>query len=592
MVAANHAQLGGRLREIAGAAQELVTLTVRDAAGPVANALVKLAKIGVEVSRETGRTDPAGQLQVQLEHGDYACQVEAIGRPVWSDTVQVEGPVNSIVTLEQPGYVRARITDSQGRRIPCKVEFRGQAGTPDPFFGPNTYEETIQNLVYSATGQFRQELQPGTYEVIVSHGPEYDAVFTTLTVQRGADADLQAQLTHSVTTPGWISSDFHSHSSPSGDNTSSQRGRVLNLLSEHLEFAPCTEHNRISTYVPHLEHFQATQMMATCSGMELTGRPLPVNHQNAFPLVHKPRTQDGGGPETDENPVVQIERLAFWDRRAQKVVQGNHPNLMQVLGDRDLDGQPDGGFERMLAAMDVVEVHPPQDIFNFPSAPIPPRDRSNVIYNWLQLVNQGYRIPGVVNTDAHYNFHGSGWLRNYLKSSTDDPALISVAEMIHAAEAGHVIMTNGPYLEVHATGQVQGEQRQAWPGDDLVSDHGQVTLQVRVQCANWLDINRVQLFLNGRPDPQYDFRRATQPHAFQPGVVKFEAAIPLQLPTDTHLVVAVAGEGLTLGPVVGPDHQGEMPVAVANPIFVDVDANGFQPNGDTLGLPLPLGESP
>src|SRR6185436_18151282 len=75
---------------------------------------------------------------------------------------------------------------------------------------------------------------------------------------------------------------------------------------------------------------------------------------------------------------------------------------------------------------------------------------NNRIVNWLQLLNQGYRIPGVVNTDAHYNIHGSGWLRIYLESPTDDPAKITTDDMVHAAEHGHIIMTNGPYLEVSA----------------------------------------------------------------------------------------------------------------------------------------------
>ncbi len=31
------------------------------------------------------------------------------------------------------------------------------------------------------------------------------------------------------------------------------------------------------------------------------------------------------------------------------------------------------------------------------------------------------------------------------------------------------------------------------------------------------------------------------------------------------------------------------PCAYINPIWVDTDGNGFQPNKDTLGWPLPLG---
>jgi hypothetical protein len=32
---------------------------------------------------------------------------------------------------------------------------------------------------------------------------------------------------------------------------------------------------------------------------------------------------------------------------------------------------------------------------------------------------------------------------------------------------------------------------------------------------------------------------------------------------------------------------GDVPMAVSNPIYVDVDGGGFKPNGDTLGAPLP-----
>ena len=44
---------------------------------------------------------------------------------------------------------------------------------------------------------------------------------------------------------------------------------------------------------------------------------------------------------------------------------------------------------------------------------------------------------------------------------------------------------------------------------------------------------------------------------------------------------------MTLERVMGQRFGTRPPIAVSNPIFVDVDGNGFQPNGDELGLPLP-----
>jgi len=56
----------------------------------------------------------------------------------------------------------------------------------------------------------------------------------------------------------------------------------------------------------------------------------------------------------------------MWDSNSDKLVQENHPNLVQILGDRDLNGKPDGGFEKMFGFMDVIEVHPPEGIFTKP----------------------------------------------------------------------------------------------------------------------------------------------------------------------------------------------------------------------------------
>jgi hypothetical protein len=312
-----------------------------------------------------------------------------------------------------------------------------------------------------------------------------------------------------------------------------------------------------------------------------------VNHQNTFPLLFKPRTQDGGAPVTDQNPEVQIERLALWDNKSDKLLQMNHPNLPQILGDKDLDGKPDGGFKKMFGFVDVVEIHPPHTIFRVEkdSAGDPIR---NTIFNWMQMLNLGYRISGVINTDAHYNFHGSGGFRNYIKSTTDDPAKIDTMEMVHEAEKGHVVVSSGPFMEVSLLPANSDRGRRAIPGDDVESPEGECDLRIRVQCPNWLDVNRVQVFLNGRPEPKLNFTRRTTPERFKDDVVKFEAALPLDLKGDTHVIVATINEESRVGRVMGPQWGLLPPTAVSNPIFVDVDGGGFKANGDLLDIPLPI----
>lgn len=563
-----------------------VEFSIADSMGqPIADVRIDL---GV---RGTVLTGVDGAAKTKLPPGEYIINATVAGVPVFSkDSVRISvADSGNLFQLQSDRYsagiVDATVIDGEGAPIPAKAEFIGSGDTPTPNWGPESAEHFVRNLAYTEDGSFNVPLMAGNYDIIVSRGPEYDAVFTRLKVEAGRTAALKALLRRVVNTPGWVSSDFHSHSSPSGDNTGSQKGRVLNLAAEHIEFAPCTEHNRVSTYDRQIAELKLEPFLATVTGMELTGSPLPLNHQNVFPMKHTPRTQDGGGPVTDGSPETQIERLSLWDDRSEKLIQQNHPDLGWLFYDKNGDGKPDEGFSRSFPFMDVVEIHPIDRILNiqkFDERGGKPFN-NQIMLNWLQLLNQGFRIYGVVNTDAHYNFHGSGWLRNWIQSSTDDPGKINSTEMMHAAKQGRLVMSNGPYLE--ATFRADGQQ--AVSGQDLAASSGRVKVDVRVQCANWLDVDRVFLLVNGKSSDELTFTRTSNPKMFADDVIKFEHSIDLTLQHDSHIVVVTGHQTERLGDVAGPQGS-QLPTALTNPVFVDVDGNGFRHNSDTLGYPLPV----
>jgi hypothetical protein len=175
-----------------------------------------------------------------------------------------------------------------------------------------------------------------------------------------------------------------------------------------------------------------------------------------------------------------------------------------------------------------------------------------------------------------------------LKSPTDNPAEVRTLDVVHAAEHGNVVMSSGPFMEVAL--RAAGATHDASPGDDLAVPGGQATLKVRVQCPNWFDVDRVQVFLNGRPAESLNFTRESAPERFSGETMKFDQELPLRLERDTHVIVAAIGERSKLGSVMGPDHADDRPVAVSNPIFVDVDGGGFKPSNDTMGA-LPVKRS-
>jgi len=567
-------------------------LTVRDPNGPVSGADVT-ASLGKK-TYAAGRTDAAGSIDLPLPEGLYDVRIDAFGRGTAGLKITAGGrKARYEVDLPAAGYVAADVRDERGGPVPCKVEFRGRDGTVDPMFFPATGGRLVRNLRYTHTGRFRQIVPPGKYEVIITRGPEYDAVRRRIEVRPGRTTPLKVTLVRSVDTTGWISADFHNHSTLSaetdifyvypyswnaavdGDSSASQLGRVLNLLCEGIEFAPTTEHNTISSFRPLLESLGAEALLATADGIGLSaGRRHTKTHQNAFPVIYKPGKQDGGALQRPEH-IQQLNWLAKWDEGGEKLIQINVP-LGQKLSVR--------------REMDVLDVRDLAPIL----AERPDPKAENRILEWLELLNMGYRLPGVIGSGAFDNFHGSGGVRMYVKSPTDDPAKIETLQVVRAAKRGNVVMTTGPFMEVGLSGAGSGAE--ASPGEEVTIPGGRAMLRVRVQCPNWIDIDRVQVLLNGKAAAKLNFTRNSAPGAFADGVVKFDRRIPLELKTDTHVIVVAAGRGPNLRARKGPQDDTARHLAVSNPIYVNVDGEQFQPHSPfddkaeaaTTFLKLPL----
>ena len=193
----------------------------------------------------------------------------------------------------------------------------------------------------------------------------------------------------------------------------------------------------------------------------------------------------------------------------------------------------------------------------------------------------------MVNTDAHYNYHGSGGLRIWVKSDTDDPAQISLDEMRDNARNGQIVMSNGPYLE--ATFRETGSSdAPVIAGQDLAAESKKVTASIKVQCPNWFDIDTVIVLVNGRRHDNLTFSRDTHPDMFGKDAVKFAHDVDIELREDAHLIVLTGHRTQLIGDVMGPMWGAQHPTALNNPVFVDIDGDGFQANKDTLDIPLPV----
>jgi hypothetical protein len=384
-----------------------------------------------------GLTGDDGTVALVVPDGNYIAQVSSPGRADSFTAITVGGDAKrqTAVQLNPACSVAFDVVDEAGKSSPVKVQFIGVGTTPNPDLGPDQRADGCRNLWFSVTGKFEVPLPPGDYFVALSRGPEYDAAWRTIKLTPGKTAAITARLPRVVDTTGWISADFHNHTTLSGDNSTQVEGRLAALIAEHVEFGAATEHQRVTSYKPYLKAMGVETLMATSDGMELTGTPLPVMHLNAFPLHAHPHTQFGGGPMIDKDALTQIKRLKDHDNGADKLMQQNHPDIGWLVFDKDGDGKPDGG-NGTLAYTDVIEIWTTTILDQKPFFSSRGNKSNDRMFNWLQLLNQGHRLPGVANTDAHVCFHDSGTIRNWVKSATDVPAEIKEMDVVRESRKG------------------------------------------------------------------------------------------------------------------------------------------------------------
>ena len=553
---------------------------------------------GVEIVTEvnggsvSGYTESDGSFSFSLPKGQaYELSFKDTGRATKTETFDLKSgdSLQKDIRLPSQSAVVFNIKDGNGISIPCKVQFNGSGKTKAPNLGPNNRAHGCVDQYQSERGDFRVPVPSGTYRIVVTHGIEFSHIEREVTVGPGQSVSFEGVLKRVVDTTGWVSTDYHNHSTPSGDNTCGTADRVINMAAEQLEFVPTTEHNRLFDWTPTIASLGLESFMSTVPGIELTGSGA---HFNAFPYKPDPRKQDGGAPQWSKDPrLTAITLRHLQDSDPDRWVHINHPSMEENFVDWNGDGLIDGGYANLGSMMDGLETQNYLGNNILAGAPyriekkLGPGGRVKYIreFIWLQILNQGHRVWGIAVSDAHtVHGNGAGGWRTYVKSSTDDPPKIDWRELVRNSKSGQMILTNGPYLEVNASGGVLA-------GGDLRASGGEVNMKIKVQCTDWIDIDRVQVLVNGQQREDLNFTRKDNKAMFLDGTVKFDQEIKVKLNQDAHLIVVAYGEGFNLSKGYGSSTQSAMnPCAYNNPIFVDVDGGGFKPNGDTLGYPLPV----
>lgn len=472
------------------------------------------------------------------------------------------------------GILRYQILDSDGSPCPARLTFIAPDGSrPELFPNDQARPDDLavrRNVVYTLSGSGAITVPVGTYQVWVSRGMEYEIDSRTIEISPYKEAIWTPRLKRELDTTGWVSGDFHLHTlTHSGHGDSNMPERVISLIGEGVEFAVATDHNHNTDYEPTMRDLGVPDALRAIVGNEVS---TPIGHFNAFPLdadepIIDPDIRDG-------HELFNIIREQKNDFGTVPVVQVNHPRWggIDYFGSFQLDPvTATTSNTKFSYDFDSVEIFNENEGWGYIDADesdLPLGSGSfSVLRDWFNLLNRGYRIAAVGNSDSHdVASELAGWPRNYIASSTDVPHEIDPAEIAANIRSKRVYTTYGPIVDFAVNGVPMGGDANTIPSTQDSRDAGWIDVAMRVRVPTWMACDRVMIVVNGEIVKTIDVSDRL-------GVLRLDTVERLQLSSDSWVSLLVEGDD-PLEPIVHTQGRPIYPWAVINPVWVDVDNDG------------------
>lgn len=458
----------------------------------------------------------------------------------------------------QSGELRFTIVDGEGLQVPGKLTVLGVGRTRKPHLGGRKGTVipggvTAFNRVFTTTGAGAVRLPVGTYDIIASRGIEWtiDRIRVTVTT---AGATARFALAPAIDTSGWLATDLHVHAARSTDSVAPMRVRAQQMIADGVELVVSTDHNTVSDYGPAVRELGARHLLSTARGAEIT--TVNWGHLVAFPLPASAADRSRGAlirrPRSGRALIGAVRALA-----PESIVIAVHPHskTSSYLRDGGLDLARDRARPGFSWDFDGLE------IFNgFHRNGFGHAIDAN-LRRWFHLLDHGHLVAGVGSSDTHAlrGLGGQGgYPRTYVQVADDRAGVATDADVVRGLKAQRAQFTTGPFITASVAGRGVGEVASVTGGRAVVD--------IAVQAAPWIRVDRVTVYLNGAVVSRQGIARTRER-------VRLRARIPLAVAGDSYVVIRVDGPG-GLSPVAGEAGHRLPVLAVTNPIYLDTDGDG------------------
>ncbi len=623
---------------------------------PIANASVMIVR-GDKVYNHI-ETDERGAFHAKLEPGDYEYVVVLDNRERSEPegfTVRTNQQVGRLIQMKAPATLAVSVVDETGRHAPVKIQLiatddrvksvdgrdilyslqLGEDVRPTSSDGSGRY---VERAWWTKDGRVLEDVRPGTYELVVSRGPEYELTTTSVTLKAGELVTKELQLTRAFDTPGWVSGDFHIHAQPSTDSGLPIDIRVTSCAAEGLEVAVATDHNFITDYSPVIAKTGLDPWLLGISGMELT--TFEAGHFIGFPLKVDPGSTRGGEFQWAHQPPQkmfdQLRALAIDGERS--IVQVAHPR-MQVLGyfaQFFIDvatGEPytptgilgvfapygdefqKENFSYDFDSLELLTANKLEDVHTYRAPnPLPPGPFPNpqpvageivvgldgkptfpgTVETWFTLLDRGHTATGIGASDTHHlTGDEPGFARTLLFVGEDKSTVgaFSRKDIVNATHEHRAITTNAPFIDM----RIGGERI----GSTVTNNGASVPVEITIRAPSWGKPDKLLVYMNSAlvqtiPIPDgTDFTTTVNIAPTTDSWVvaevtgtqnMFPVVVPVEFPPlDATVVISALSAGLDLGtlPIASTLKPQRLhtvtPYAITNPIWIDREGNGWNP---------------
>lgn len=588
-----------------GDRSSLLAELVKTSGGDVGTLSVKLrgpkgeipAPLGARVSLRTaddhevldivgqGRATVIGEVPPGNYLVTYGGGVGRTARGAKVPVVVAKGKTSEVtIDVSEPGDLAFVCEDPAKASVPCKATVLGVAPTDTPNFGPRHRSGPAKNRITSETGHGEVRLAPGTYDIVLSRGPEYSIARARAVVKEGETTRVEGVLERVVDTTGFLAADLHQHSMLGADAPVGKRDRVIANAAEGVEIAMTTEHNIVADLSGIVRDLALGDVLVHVPGDEVTtdAQKLPFGHLNVFPLVEDLTKPRGGAfairGKLAKDVVAEARALPF-----PVVVQVNHPRSGRTgyFDALKLDRKTGVGTgDGYTTDFDTLEVWNGRDV----------QQREKVIDDYLSLLAAGRPVTPTASTDTHGVVgEEPGYPRTMIRSPRDKDLgawdAARTQEIVKELRAGRsTVLTNAPFLRVSIDGK--------GPGDVVRAPRGSKTqVRVHVEAAAWVDVTHVGFMLakGGPSRKDGQAKREHEPvetalatlkdargkpvYACDGKVCKGDLVLTTTVTEDDAIVVYARGMR-ELTEVLDGASDELRPFALTSAIFLDADGDG------------------